>query len=273
LVTALAISSVGLVACDPITDKNFADTRTESAQLTELHVEGDAGGVTLVRDTSATQTTIARHFHYSGTKPALTGWDSVSDTTLTVNTSCGRKCVLDFTITVPSTVKVTGRLDSGQLDLTGIGAATLEADSGHIKVHDASGDVNAGSDSGSVTVTDVHGRLNLQTQSGSVIIDQVTGATTVSTDSGSVRATGLSGTQTSIHTESGSVSVGLATAQDLKAETDSGSLRVTVPSGSYRLTQSTDSGHVLIGVPVDNVNGQHALQLKTQSGSITVTQA
>lgn len=269
---ALTVSSLGLVACNPVADKNFSDTRTESAQLTELHIAGDAGSVTLRHDASAKQTTIARHFRYSGTKPGLTGWDSVSGTTLMLNTACGRQCDLDFTITVPATVKVTSHLDSGRLDLAGIGAATLESDSGRITVHDASGDVNAGTDSGGVTIADVHGRLNLQTQSGSVTADQVTGATAISTDSGSVHATGLSGTQTSVHTQSGSVSVGLATAQDLTAETDSGSLRVTVPSGSYRVKQSTDSGHVTIGVPIDNVNGQHALQLTTQSGSITVTQ-
>ena len=61
--------------------------------------------------------------------------------------------------------------------------------------------------------------------------------------------------------------------QDLTAQTDSGSLRVSVPNGSYRLTQSTDSGHVSVGVPVDNVNGKYVLRLTTQSGSITVTSA
>jgi len=270
-VAALAISSIGLVACHPVSDQELRDSRTESAQLTELHVEGGSGSVTLHRDTGATQTTIARHFRYTGTKPALTGWDSTSGSVLSVNTACGGQCALDYTITVPSTLTVTGHLDSGRLDLSGIGTATLETTSGSVLVHDAAGDVNAGSDSGRLTVANVNGRLNLKSQSGSAEVDGVTGATTISTDSGSVRAHGLSGTETSVRTVSGSVSLDLTAAQDLTAQTDSGSLRISLPNGSYRLTQSTDSGHVSIGVPVDNVNGKYTLRLKTESGSITVT--
>ena len=270
---AIAISSFGLAACHPMSYQDFSDKRTESVQLTEVHIEGDAGNVTLRRDASLSQATIARHFQYNGARPASNGWDSTSGTVLTLNTACGVSCAVSYTVTLPWTVTVTGHLDSGGIDLLGIAAATLKTNSGGITVHDAAGDVNAGTDSGGMTVTDVHGRLNLQGQSGSATVKRVTGATTVSTDSGSVRAEGLSGTQTSVRTQSGSVTINLSTAQDLTAETDSGSLRVSVPSGSYRLTQSTDSGHVSVGVPVDNVNGKYGLHLKTQSGSITLSPA
>lgn len=267
---ALTVSSFGLVACDPVTNQDVNDMHTASTRFTEIHIGGASGGVTLHRDAGATLTTIKRHFHFHGKQPDPNAWDTVDGSVLTLNTTCGPTCAVDYTITTPDTVTVTGHLDSGTMDLTGIAAATLETSSGSIAVHDAAGDVNAGSDSGELKITDVHGRLNAKTESGSAMIDRVSGATTISTDSGAVRAQGLSGTQTSVRTSSGSVRVDLTTAQDLTAETDSGSLRVSVPSGSYKLTQSTDSGHVDIGIPLDNVNGQHTLQLKTQSGSITV---
>jgi hypothetical protein len=269
-VAALTVSSFGLVACDPVKYQHVDDTHTASTKLTEIHIGGGSGGVTLHRDAGATLTTIKRHFRFHGKQPDTNAWDSVDGSVLTLNTTCGPSCAVDYTITTPDTVTVAGHLDSGSMDLTGIAAATLETSSGTITVHDASGDVNAGSDSGALRINGVHGQLNAKTESGSAMIDRVSGATTVSTDSGEIRAQGLSGTQTSVRTSSGSVRLDLSTAQDLTAETDSGSLRVSVPSGSYKLTQSTDSGHVDIGIPLDNVNGEHTLHLKTQSGSITV---
>src|SRR5437868_9343671 len=96
LMAALAISSVGLAACDPMTDHDFNDTRTESTPLAELHIEGAAGAVTLHRDTSLSQTTIARHFRFRGKQPTRAGWDSIAGKVLTVHTTCGDDCTINY---------------------------------------------------------------------------------------------------------------------------------------------------------------------------------
>src|SRR3954471_870114 len=94
-VAVLAASSVGLVACLPVSKKELGDSHAESSRVTEVRVEGGPGGVTLHRDAAATQVTIARHFRYRGSQPALTGWDSVTGTVLNVNTLCGRDCEIE----------------------------------------------------------------------------------------------------------------------------------------------------------------------------------
>jgi len=64
--------------------------------------------------------------------------------------------------------------------------------------------------------------------------------------------------------------VQLAGADDVTAHTGSGTVQVSVPSGSrYRVAATSDSGHVDVGIATDP-GADHALDVRTQSGSITV---
>jgi DUF4097 and DUF4098 domain-containing protein YvlB len=250
-------------------DQNFTDTRTEPATIKEIRIEGDSGSVQ-IEPGSTTQ--IDRTVYYEDRKPSART-DRVEGNVLILNTTCQpRRCSIDYHVTVPSSVKITGRLDSGRIDVRGVTTATLSTDSGRISVSDASGDVTATTDSGRIDANDVKGRANLQTESGSVHTSHVGGALVVKTDSGAVRADGLTGGQTTVRTASGSVGVEVESEQDIKVGTDSGSIEVTVPrGGAFRVRANSDSGSERINIP-EASSGGHLIDLSSDSGSIQVNE-
>jgi hypothetical protein len=250
-------------------DQNFADSRTESATINEIRVEGSSGSVQI--EPGAT-TQIDRTVYYEDRKPSART-DRVEGNVLVLNTTCQpRRCSIDYHITVPSSVKVTGRLDSGRIDVRGVTTATLSTDSGRISVDNATGDVTATTDSGRIDANNIKGRVNLQTDSGSVHTSNVGGALVVKTDSGAVQADGIAGSQTTVRTESGSVGIEVASEQDVKVDTDSGSIEVTVPrGGAFRVRTHSDSGSEHVNIP-EASSGGHLLDLSSDSGSIQVNE-
>jgi Toastrack DUF4097 len=117
-------------------------------------------------------------------------------------------------------------------------------------------------DSGRIDVKDVTA-ATLSTNSGQISITNASGDVNAHSDSGRINATDA-------RTGSGSMSIGLSNAQDVKAQTDSGRISLVVPGGaSYRVRYSTDSGRANISIPNDP-SGRYQLDLSTQSGSISV---
>jgi hypothetical protein len=249
-------------------DQNFTDSRTESATINEIRIQGSSGSVQ-IEPGSTTQ--IDRTVYYEDRKPSART-DRVEGNVLILDTTCQpRRCSIDYRVTVPSSVKITGRLDSGRIDVRGVTTATLSTDSGRISVNNATGDVTATTDSGRIDANDIKGRVNLQTDSGSVHTSNVGGALVVKTDSGSVRADGLTGGQTTVRTQSGSVGVAVESEQDVKIDTDSGSIDLTVPrGGAFRVRAQSDSGAEHINIP--QAPSGHLLDLSSDSGSIQVNE-
>ena len=249
--------------------ENFSDTRTESASINEVRIQGSSGSVQ-IEPGSATQ--IDRTVYYQDRKPTART-DRVEGHVLILDTTCQpRQCSIDYRVTVPSSVKITGRLDSGRIDVRGVTTATLSTDSGRISVSHATGDVTATTDSGRIDASDIKGRVNLQSDSGSVHASGVGGALVVQTDSGSVRADGLAGAQTTVRTESGSVAATADSEQDVKVTTDSGSIELTVPKGgAFRVRTHSDSGSTHVNIP-EAASGGHLIDLSSDSGSIRVNE-
>jgi Putative adhesin len=247
--------------------QHFSDTRTESATITEIRIQGDSGSVQIDRGGSSTK--IDRTVTYQDEKPSGRS-DRVEGSVLVLNTNCApRGCSVDYQVLVPASVKVTGSLDSGRIDVRSITTATLRTDSGRITVQDTTGDVTATTDSGRIDANTVKGRLNLQTNSGSVHTSGVGGTLVIQTDSGSVHADGVAGGQTTVRTQSGSVGVEVASEQDVKVTTDSGRIELTVPKGgAFRVDGRSDSGRVQINIPQTSTG--HLVELSSDSGSIQV---
>ncbi|GAA3533408.1 DUF4097 family beta strand repeat-containing protein [Amycolatopsis ultiminotia] len=167
---------------------------------------------------------------------------------------CGDNCDADFDVVVPAGVPVTGKSDSGSLDIAGVGSVDVTADSGRAEVADVAGPVTLRLDSGSI---DVHnaGDVKLHSDSGRVTADGVRGPVDISADSGRVE-------------------LGLAQPANVKVKADSGSVELRVPAdGSYRVIGDSDSGHRSVDIPQNPGPDPKTLDLNTSSGSVTVKAA
>jgi hypothetical protein len=285
----------------------FQDDRTESATVNEVRLVGGDGSVTVTRGTGTT-TQIHRTVWYRNHKPS-DRQDRVDGTALVLDTRCGRDCVVSYAVTVPAEVTVTGHLDTGPVDLSGVGAVAVETEDGSIAVRNASGDVTvqtdtgpirletvagkvtarthdggiivragakdvtAETDTGPIRLTDVAGAADLLSSDGGISLDGIGGPVTAETDTGPINGANLNGTRTLAKTEDGSITLRLTTAQDVQATTGTGPILVTVPpfDGGYRVRTQTSTGPTDVRVP-DSPAGARTLTLSSADGGITVNQ-
>jgi hypothetical protein len=228
-----------------------ADVRVTGPVQT-LDVEANDGHV-VVTSGGGDAVTVHRVVHYESGTPhpgqQLTGGR------LTFTNGCSR-CSVDYDLTVPATVAVRVRTDSGRINVKGVASADARSDSGAVTVRHVTGAASARSDSGRITLQDVGGALAARS------------------DSGSIRATELRSPTTTASTDSGSVRLGFtATPTNVRATSDSGSLHLGVPAaGPYNVDVHTDSGGKHIKVPTASF-AQSKLYLRTDSGSVNVDPA
>jgi Putative adhesin len=220
---------------------------TVSDPVKVVDVSSDSGRVTVTTGGSGVK--IHRIVHYQDGAPHP--GQRVDGGTLTFTKGCSR-CSTDYELTVPASVTVRARADSGSVDISGVATADAWSDSGSVKVRSVPGAVRAHSDSGAVVVEDAGGALD------------------VANGSGAIRATGLRSGTVRASSDSGSVRLEFVTAPtDVRARSDSGSLRVAVPGGPYNVDAETDSGGKDVsGVPHDP-SAPRKLYLRTDSGHLT----
>jgi DUF4097 and DUF4098 domain-containing protein YvlB len=265
----ISLGVATLSACAYVPNKQFQDERTVETAITSVILTGGSGSVTITGSADGT-IHVKRHVRYRDKKPGET--DSVAGDTLTLNTSCGRACSVDYDVTAPKGIKVAGRIGSGDVTLRNVAAASVAVDSGNVRVRGASGDVSARSSSGDLDLSDIAGAVASHTDSGNIRLAGVTGTADAETSSGDIVASDLRGARTSTHTDSGNVTLRLASTQDVDAQTSSGDVRLTVPSGqSYRVAVSSSSGDQHVGV-TSEATATHQLKVHTDSGNITIDQ-
>lgn len=175
----------------------------------------------------------------------------VDEETLTLDGDCGWQCRADFVVTVPRGTKVTGQNGSGDLAISG-----------------ASG-IDAKSRSGEVSLTDISGDVKLDLTSGDVDIDGLTGKLEVNANSGDIEAKGLKGGPVRVDITSGDLRLELDEAADVRAKGTSSDIKVTAPSGSYKVHTDTRSGEVENGLG-DAPDGSHSIDASTVSGDVTL---
>lgn len=272
-VKMLTVGGAGVAAvvllggCGLIPDKEIRDERTLTGAITAVTITGGSGTVA-VSGSADGSIHVKRHVRYSGANPGST--DSVQGDHLVLNTSCGRGCSVDYEVTGPRGLRVTGHNGSGDLTLTDIATASVDVGSGDIRVRGASGDVTARAGSGDIELSGIGGAVVTRTDSGNVRLTGVAGPATAQAGSGNIDATGLRGTSAVAHTGSGNTTLTVAAPQDVDAASGSGNVRVTVPGGqSYRVSANTSSGKSQVHVPTSD-SAAHRITLHSGSGNVTV---
>lgn len=248
--TALAASGCGVGL--HIADYRYTMTPADSGitgPVSDIEVNSDSGHV-FITPGSRNGVTIHRVVRYQSGAPHP--GQRLTNGTLTFSKGCSR-CDVEYDLTVPASVRVRVRSDSGRVDVAGVASA------------------DARSDSGSVTVRHIAGDVSAHTDSGSVIVEDVGGAFSTGTDSGSIRAIALRSASVHSSSDSGAVHLEFTTAPgNVRATTDSGSLNITVPGGPYDIDAHTDSGGKdIAGVPTSS-QATAKLYLRTDSGHLSV---
>jgi DUF4097 and DUF4098 domain-containing protein YvlB len=260
VLAATTLSGCGLAL------SRFSDDHTAPGTVSELRLDGGSGDLT-VRSGTGDSVQIHRLIRYSGNRPGAT--DHVDGSSLVLNTRCGRNCSVNYTITTPKPVKVTGNSGSGELDLRDVTSVSVQVGSGDVVVNRASGEVLARTGSGEMTLTDVHGDVAVRTGSGDIRMTGIDGKVNAETSSGEIRGSGLRGAPTNVRSGSGDVTLAVTTAQDVSASTASGEIRLKLPTGSYRFVVTTGSGDEHLRVPSDTA-GKYTVELHSGSGDVNV---
>ncbi|MDN3359980.1 DUF4097 family beta strand repeat-containing protein [Actinomadura sp. DC4] len=237
----------------------FADYRhsltpadaTVAGPVTNIEVNAGDGHIVVTRGTGA-GVTVHRVVHYESGTPHP--GQHLTDGRLTFDSGCSR-CRVDYDLTVPASVSVRARTDSGRININGVA------------------DADTGSDSGSVTVRHATGSVSARTDSGRITLQDVAGALSSSSDSGAIGATELRSPTVTVSTDSGGVRLAFAGApSNVRASSDSGSLRLAVPGGPYDVDVTTDSGGRHVKVPTAST-AKAKISLHTDSGGVNVVPA
>jgi major membrane immunogen (membrane-anchored lipoprotein) len=223
-----------LTACDWDRTNTFSDSESLSGPVSEVRFANDSGDVKItVGDTFEVHRTV----RYHNDKPGKTY--HMAGRALVLENCPDRNCGVSYEVTVPKGTRVSGHVDSGDVELTGVARVNVEAESGNITVRDVDGAVNAKTQSGDVDLSDIGGNV-------------VAGA------------------------ESGNLTVGLTSANAVTATTSSGNVDVTVPKAGYQVDIQTDQddsdGDDVVNDIGDGTTGPK-ISLRTDSGSVTLKPA
>lgn len=232
----------------------FGDPEERSTEVTgisRVEISGASGNVQVryrPGDTGVVHEKVSRNRWWSHDSQVH---HRVENGTLVLDANCGWRCQVDYEVTLPAEVPVTGDLGSGDLRVSGM--RSVQAD---VK-------------SGSVELEDISGRVEVRASSGDIRLADVQGDVVVRTGSGEISGSDLRGRQLTAESGSGDVELAVSEAESVRVETGSGDIELTVPPGAYAVKSRTGSGEEEIEVPVDP-NARQELLLSTGSGSIRV---
>jgi DUF4097 and DUF4098 domain-containing protein YvlB len=199
-----------------------------------------------IRAGDVTTTTVHQRVSYSWNEPGETARLDGNELVLS---GCGWNCDVEYDVVVPKGTAVTGKADSGDVDLDGVASVDVSADSGNVKIRNVAGAVTAKADSGNVELTGIGQDV------------------TVKADSGNITGEGLRG-KVDAKASSGSVTLRLDVAQDVVARADSGNVELTVPQDRYRVEGDSDSGRRDIEITTDST-AANLLRVDSDSGNVT----
>jgi len=246
---AIGITGLGLLAgCGDWNTQSYSDANGVGQSFSSVRFVNDSGQVTIRTGDTAE---VKREVHYGDEKPGDTF--RVKDGVLELNPCDKRNCWIDYEVTVPEGTTVSGELDSGEVDISGVAQANVRASSGK------------------VTVKDVSGAVNIEAQSGEVNLEGIDGPVVAKAESGSIDARGIGGS-TTVESSSGNVVVELTQVADVHVNAQSGNVDVTVPDGDYKVATSADSGNVDSDFD-DDPGAEHSIDLHTDSGNVRVSAA
>jgi DUF4097 and DUF4098 domain-containing protein YvlB len=252
----LAIGGIVLIGAGVLTGVGWVWTSSSRADaevsqpIRTVRVDNDSGNISV--HTADVQTSSV-HQSFSA------HWGNAPDSAYKVEgdtlvlPGCGWTCSVDYDVTVPRGVAVTGKTDSGDITVDTVSTVDVHAGSGAVRLRNVSGTARAETNSGDVELSDI-GR-----------------DVTAKADSGAIHGRGLRG-RVDADADSGDITISLDSAQDVHAKAGSGAIQVTVPPDRYRVSGDSGSGGRDIQV-VQDPAGPHQLDLSTGSGDVTVKAA
>lgn len=270
LAVAAVATTLSLSSCVRLAQQQAGDDYTVNDQLTSVRLAGDNGGnVTIRAVEGSAATTIRRTLVFSKGASKPEGATHKVDSGVLVLQGCGNNCEANYEVSVPSkAITLTGEIGSGDLDVQDLAAVDAVVGSGNAKLARIAGDVRIDNGSGDIEVSGVGGAVTSKLGSGNIVLNGVKGAVTIGNGSGDVTGKGLEG-DVIADAKSGNVTVGLAAARSVRAESGSGDVTVTVPKGGYKLDLESGSGDKKIEVTNDP-SSAHQLYLRTGSGDLAV---
>lgn len=243
-----ALTATVLTGCGGV-GAQLTFTDVEKAKVTDIVITGHSGDV-MIKTAAIAETRINRVIRRNsdpGESYQLRG------TTLAIDTGCGDNCRVSYDITAPVGVKVQGRLDSGDIMLTEVGAADVAVMSGQVAINRTTGPVTA------------------RATSGDVLLTEVTGKITAEVTSGQVDGMHLAGGPLDVRVTSGDVELMVATPMSVTAEAHSGDIRLRVPGGKYATRIEAQSGDAYTEGGIDeDSSSPHKLTVTARSGDVTV---
>ena len=227
-VTVVA-SGLLLSACDwdEFANNEFTDHESLSQPVSEVRFSNDSGDVKItVGDTFEVRRTVG----YDENKPGKTY--RMDGDALVLEECKERDCWVSYDVTVPEGTKVSGHVDSGNVEIAGVTSANVEAESGEVTIRDVAGEVNASAQSGNVDLSGI---------------------------GGAVVATA----------ESGNVTVGLTEAAAVTATTSSGNIDVRVPDADYQVDIDANDDENITN-DLGNDGSGPRIKLSADSGDVTL---
>jgi hypothetical protein len=248
-VLALVVAATTtLTGCAGVIGARMTYHDTEKTKITDIVVGGETGDVVITTG-PVTETTITRIVQRSSNPGESYRLDG---TTLTIDASCSMRCSVSYEIKTAPGVTVRGRLGSGDMRLSAVGATDIEVGSGDLTVTDATGPVKVRTTSGELKVLEAKGTVDAEANSGDLQVIHAGGAVTAKVDSGDAN-------------------VVLSTPNSVTAEAGSGDVNVTVPQGSYKLITETGSGDVTLQGLENDPSAKNVINVQVGSGDVNVT--
>jgi hypothetical protein len=215
--------------------QSMSETKTLEQSVTSVKLDGRSGDVTVRGQAGLTKVTVQRTIKYHDGPPKQDTY-RVDGGVLVLSGDCGSDCDVDYDITAPAGLPVSGATSSGDVQLRNVGA------------------------------------VNVTTSSGEVDLVDVTGTVKAETSNGEITGRGLRGGTVQAKTSNGGIALTLLEPADVTARTDNGDIKLAVPTGGYRVTTQNHDGHRKIGI-ADDPNGKNILDLGTDNGEIEVVNA
>jgi hypothetical protein len=244
-----AVAATALTGCGGGIGAKLTFDDTEQAKVTDIVVAGNSGDVA-VSTAAGTQTRIKRVVHSSGQDPEQSY--TISGSTLSVDTACGRNCSVSYEIQAPAGVKVRGNLHSGGIALVDVAAADVSVTSGDIRLERITGDVTAKASSGNIDAHALSGATNLSATSGNVTGLELTG-----------------GKPLTVEASSGNIELHLMQPASVTARVSSGNVDVYVPNANYKIRDDTGSGEFTTNLHNDD-SSANVINVRTGSGNVKI---
>lgn len=258
----LAAASVAYLA---YLSSDFLARKTTMSQVSVAFPDEPIQSIKLDLSAGSIRLRVGEGTDVTGTRKVRSGLRSPTyserrgnDGTLTLVSDCPKNspvCSVDYDLFVPANVKVTGKLDGGAFESTGI-----------------EGDMKFDSSGGSISVTDTKGTIEVASSGGDVSSVRSSGTLILESSGGAVSAVDAAGKRITADSSGGSVTAIMTTPPSMvNVSSSGGAVTVVVPEDdtSYQVDASSSGGDSDVVVRTDP-NSTSTIKARSSGGNVTV---